>query len=78
MNEEQAVITYPQEVTESAAWYTNFDTIMTIVIVYLFACGVVAALVARHYGRSPVLGFLSGFFFGPFGIMTNMIMGDKD
>lgn len=56
----------------------NFDLIITIVLVILIACGIIAALVARHNGRSVALGFLSGFFFGTFGIMTHMVMGEKD
>lgn len=55
----------------------NTDTVLSIVVTYCVVCGIVAALVARYNGRSIALGFLSGFFFGPFGIMTHMIMGEK-
>lgn len=64
--------------SESVLDTLNYDLIITVVIVALLICGVVAALVARHNGRSVALGFLSGFFFGTFGIMTHMIMGEKD
>ncbi len=55
----------------------SFDTIMTIYVVVAIICGVVAALIARHNDRSPMFAFVAGFFFGPLGVMTYMIMGES-
>lgn len=77
-SESQVMDNYSVPTTESALDSINFDLVITVILVLLLICGVVTALVARHNGRSVALGFLSGLFFGTFGIMTYMIMGKKD
>jgi hypothetical protein len=69
----------PQE-TSDINLFSGLDMnlILSVLAVYLLVCGLVTATVAHRNGRSSMLGFLSGIFFGQFGIMTHMIMGKKE
>lgn len=67
-------ITYADEMTNGSSGF-NIETAMSIIVAYCFICGIVAALIARHNGRSVPLGFMAGFFMGHIGIAAHMIMG---
>lgn len=73
---DQAII-YDPNLPESTPWFTDVNNLIAVALLIAVACGLVAALVARHNGRSVPLGFLTGLFFGPLGVMTCMIMGEN-
>lgn len=75
--EDEPKILYDTNSTVDATGY-DINFVISVVATYLLINGIVAAFVARHNGRSMMLGFLSGFFMGPLGIVAYMIMGSTN
>ena len=69
-------VTYADDINQTSTG-VDFNVVMTVSVVAMLIFGIVTAFVAKHNERSVIPAFFSGFFLGPIGLASYMIMGES-